>query len=112
MKTKADVANYISRSISLSGKSNIQIAAEAGFPHPNVISMIKKGKTLMPMARIPGLAKAMHTDPKILLDGCLAVYQPEIHKVISNIAPSALISRGELSIIRALRHAVRSGAIL
>jgi hypothetical protein len=111
MKTKADVAIYISRSIQRSGKTNIQIASEAGFPNPNIISMIKSGKTPMPMARIPALAKAMCTDPKILLDGCLAAYHPELHKVISSLAPGALISRGELALIRVLRHAVRSGMI-
>jgi len=110
MKTKAEIAAYISRSILLSGKSNILIAAEAGFPNPNIISMIKTGKTPMPMARIPALARAMGTDAKILLDGCLAAYHPELHKVISALAPSMLISRGELSVIRALRHAVRSGS--
>lgn len=111
MKTKADVANYVSRSIRVSGKTNIQIAAEAGFAHANVLSMITKGDTKVPMARIPALARAMGTDPKILLDGCLAAYHPELHRVISALAPSMLISRGELSVIRALRHAVRSGSI-
>ena len=111
MKTKIDVANYVSRSIRLSGKSNVQVAAEAGFPQSNVLSMITKGNTKVPMARVPALAKAMGTDPKILLDGCLAAYNPELHRVLSALAPSMLISRGELSVIRALRHAVRSGSI-
>ena len=111
MKTKTDVALYIAASIARSGKSHFQIAREAGFPKPNVLSMIKTGRTLVPMARIPALAKAMMIDPKILLDGCLAAYHPEIHRIISSLAPSCLISRGELSVIRALRHAVRVGAI-
>ena len=111
MTTKADVAHFVSASITRSGKSNILIASEAGFAHPNVLSMIKTGRTLVPMARIPALAKAMMIDPKILLDKCLAAYHPELHRVLSSSAPSLLISRGELSIIRALRHAVRSGAI-
>ena len=111
MKTKSDVAMYIATSISRSGKSHTQIAKEAGFPKPNVLSMIKAGRTLVPMARIPALAKALGTDPKILLDGCLAAYHPEIHRIISSLAPSMLISRGELSVVRALRHAVRIGAI-
>lgn len=111
MKTKSDIANYVSRSIKLSGKPNTQIAHEAGFSHSNFVSMIKTGKSQVPMARIPALAKAMGTDPKILLDGCLAVYHPELHKVISSLAPGALISRGELALIRVLRHAVRSGMV-
>jgi hypothetical protein len=111
MKTRSDVATYLTNAIHLSGKSNIQIAAEAGFPNPNIVSMVKSGRTPMPMARIPALAKAMGTDPKILLDGCLAAYHPELHKVISALAPSMLISRGELSVIRALRHAVRTGSV-
>jgi len=112
MKTKADVAMYIAISIAHSGKSNTQIAKEAGFPNPNVLSMIKTGRTPVPMARIPAMAKAMGTDPKILLDGCLEAYHPEIHRVISSLAPSMLISSGELAVIRMLRYAVHRGAIV
>jgi hypothetical protein len=111
MKTKSDIANYITYSIKLSGKTTTQIAHEAGFSHSNFVSMIKTGKSQVPMARIPALAKAMGTDPKILLDGCLAAYHPELHKVISSLAPGAMISRGELALIRVLRHAVRGGMI-
>lgn len=111
MKTKIDVALYVAISIARSGKSHLQIAKESGFPHPNVLSMIKTGRTLVPIARIPAMAKAMGTDPKILLDLCLEAYHPEIHRIMSTLAPSMLISRGELSVIRALRHAVRLGVI-
>jgi hypothetical protein len=34
MKTKADIATYLTNAIHRSGKSKIQIAAEAGFPQP------------------------------------------------------------------------------
>ncbi len=110
MNTTAEIASYVTRSIHHSGKSNKQIAQEAGFKKPNFVSMLKKGHAQVPLARIPALAKALGTDPKILLDACLAAYYPEIHKVFRAIAPSMLISSGELSVIRALRHAVRAGA--
>jgi len=112
MKTKMDVAIYLTNAIARSGKSNTQIAAEAGFALPNIISMIKTGKTPLPMARIPAMAKALSTDPNILLDGCLAAYMPELRRVLSDLTPSTLISRGELSFIRAVRHAVRTGVIV
>lgn len=111
MKTKADVAHYISRCISLSGKPNKEIAREAGFDSPNILSMIKSGETKVPIARIPALAKATGTDPKVLLDICLEAYQPELHGVLADLAPSMLISRGELAVIRVLRRAVRLGAL-
>ena len=70
--------------------------------------MIKKGHTLVPMARIPALATAMLIDPKILLDKCLAAYHPELHAVLSSLAPSLLISRAEPYVIPAFRPAVPS----
>jgi len=48
-------------------KSQADIAAEAGFINPNVISMIKTGATRLPLDRVPALAKALDVDPARLL---------------------------------------------
>ncbi len=47
-------------------KSQIDIATEAGFRNPNVISMIRSGATRLPLDRVQALAKALDCDPKRL----------------------------------------------
>lgn len=47
-------------------KSQREIAAEAGFIQPNMLSMFKNGSSKLPLDRVPGLAKALECDPKHL----------------------------------------------
>lgn len=47
-------------------KSQIEIAAEAGFVQTNMLAMIKNGSTKLPLDRVPGLAKALECDPRHL----------------------------------------------
>lgn len=54
-------------------KSQADIAAEAGFVNPNMMSMIKSGSTRLPIDRVPALAKALEVDPRRLLQ--LAIEQ-------------------------------------
>jgi transcriptional regulator with XRE-family HTH domain len=49
-----------------SRKTQSEIAAEAGFRNPNVLSMIKAGKSKLPLDRVPALAKALECDPRLL----------------------------------------------
>jgi transcriptional regulator with XRE-family HTH domain len=50
-----------------SRKSQRQIALEAGFRNPNVLSMIKAGSSKLPLDRVPAMAKALDVDPRYLL---------------------------------------------
>jgi transcriptional regulator with XRE-family HTH domain len=54
-------------------KSQAEIATEAGFVNPNMISMIKSGSARLPIDRVPALARALEVDPRRLLQ--LAVEQ-------------------------------------
>lgn len=54
-------------------KSQAEVAAEAGFINPNMISIIKAGSTRLPLDRVPALARALEVDPRLLL--LLAVEQ-------------------------------------
>ena len=47
-------------------KSQIEIANEAGYTNPNMISMIRNGATKLALDRVPGLAIALECDPKHL----------------------------------------------
>ena len=49
-----------------SKKTQSAIAAEAGFINPNMLAIIKGGKSKLPLDRVPGLAKALECDPVML----------------------------------------------
>lgn len=44
-------------------KSQIEIAAEAGFVNQNMLSMLKSGSSKLPLDRVPSLARALEFDP-------------------------------------------------
>lgn len=48
-------------------KSQAEIAAQAGFVNPNVITMIKQGRTKAALDRVPALARALEADPAFLM---------------------------------------------
>lgn len=105
------VATYFAQLVDASTKTQEEIAREAGFDSVNTISMIKTGRTKIPLARIPALAKSLSSDPKEMLAVALEAYQPELYAVLSAIAPSMLVSEQELRLIHALRAAARAGVL-
>ncbi|RYH04432.1 XRE family transcriptional regulator [Salipiger sp. IMCC34102] len=69
-----ELATFIAtRVLQLKPKSQIDIAREAGFVNPNVISMLKSGATKLPLDRVLTLADALECDPRRLF--LLAVQQ-------------------------------------
>jgi len=56
-------------------KTQAEIAEEAGFVNPNMLTMIKKGSTKLPVDRVPALAAALDCDRALLLR--LALEQSE-----------------------------------
>ena len=63
------LAKFVSKRIDeLKGiKSQAEIAAQAGFPNANMITMIKQGATKLAIDRVPDLARALDADPAYLL---------------------------------------------
>ena len=64
-------------------KTQTEIAGVAGFVNPNMVTMIKKGATKLPIDRVPALAKALECDPALLLR--LALEQSEGSTAASSI---------------------------
>ena len=54
------------RILELRPKSQRDIGIEAGFTNVNMISLLKSGRTKLPLDRVPALAKALKSDPKRL----------------------------------------------
>lgn len=48
-------------------KSQLQIANEAGFPNPNMITMLKQGANKLALDRVPAMARALECDPAYLM---------------------------------------------
>ena len=100
-----DVAEFISWQINLCGKSQVQIAQEVGFDKPNVITMIKQGKTKVPINKIASMAKSLEVDPVYFLKLCIEEYMPDMMEVITTITGQPTISSNELEFIEIIRSA-------
>ncbi|MBL6426570.1 MAG: hypothetical protein HOY44_03465 [Maritimibacter sp.] len=83
-KTPSPTAIFLDHAISASGRKQKHIAEDAGFPKPNVISMMKLGATKVPIDRIPALAEALGADADEFLDLALREYHPEIYDVLTD----------------------------
>jgi len=99
------VAEYIDRQIQICGKRQNEIAEIAGFPKPNVITMIKQGKTPLPSSKIAGMAKALEVDKLHLLRLCMQEYDPALWSVISEAIGQTPLSSNELAFVETVRKA-------
>ena len=82
-----------------------EIAREAGFPNPNILSMLKQGDVKLSLDRVPLLAKALDVDPAYLFR--LAIeqfYSEDTVRMILSFSGSAL-SKAEKNILEVIRSA-------
>jgi transcriptional regulator with XRE-family HTH domain len=107
--TKArNVAEYISMQLHLCGKSQTQIAEEVGFEKPNVITMIKQGKTKVPLNKIGSMAKALEVDPVFFFRMVMNEYMPDLMDMIAAITNQPIITSNEMDFI----HVIRSSKVV
>jgi hypothetical protein len=99
------VSEYITRQVALCGKPQTQIASEAGFDKPNIITMFKTGATKLPIPRVAVLAKALGVDPIFLLRLAMSEYQPDNWAAIESILTQPVLTENELEIIQLVRSA-------
>jgi transcriptional regulator with XRE-family HTH domain len=78
-------ARFLDEAIRTSTLTQSEIAARAGFPKPNVLSMMKLGVTKVPLARIPGLAQALGVDCGRFLEIAIAEYHPEVSEILTEV---------------------------
>jgi hypothetical protein len=90
MESQCPVAKFVRQQIVLLGKSQVEIAQHVGFDKPNVITMIKQGKTKLPMTKVTKMAEALEADPVYLLKLCMQTYQPDNWEVIEPLLEHAL----------------------
>jgi hypothetical protein len=93
-------ARYLNRRIEeLRGlKTQREIAAEAGYARPNILSMLKSGETAVALARIPALAKALDADPGHLFRLAMVDQAPELAAVIDEVFGKLMATKNEAAI--------------
>jgi hypothetical protein len=98
------VAEYITLCLEASGRLQTEVAEDVGFDKPNVITMIKQGKTKLPLLKIGPMAQALRIDPVELFRITLNEYMPDTWEAIQdNIGLSGLTpsEREVIDIVRA-----------
>lgn len=83
MAKQISAASYLEQAMQISGKSQKEISDEIGLNKPNMLSMMKKGVTRIPLYRVPALAKACGVDPAVFVRITMTEYMPEVWEVIS-----------------------------
>lgn len=87
------------------GKTQSEIAREAGFVNANMLSMIKSGKSKLALDRVSSLARALETDPRRLY--LLAVDQEGHFTTAQEIEAifNTIVTRNEAEWLEAVREA-------
>lgn len=104
-KTGITVAAYLDQMLALSEKSQKIIAEEVGYEKPNIITMIKQGKTKLPVSKVGPFAKALGIDPSHLLRLVMSEYMPDTWDSISPLIGQSLVTDSEMAIIHVVREA-------
>src|SRR5262245_9342616 len=102
---RVTVAAYLDAQIAMSDKSQRQIADEVGYDRPNVITMIKQGRTKLPINKVGPFAKALGVDPVHLLRITMSEYMPDTWATIEKLIGHNLVTANELRIIEVIREA-------
>lgn len=84
-------------------KSQTMISEEAGFRQANMVAMIKRGSTKLPLDRVAALAAALDCDPAYLL--LLALEQHGMTGLAFDEIFGRVITRNEMNWVLALRVA-------
>jgi transcriptional regulator with XRE-family HTH domain len=102
------ICRFLTKRIaSLSGvKSQREIAAEAGYEKPNILSMFKRGETKVPLDKIPAIAKALDVDPAHLFRLGLEQQMPELAKIMHEVIGKT-VTHNEFELVQAFRKATK-----
>jgi len=105
MTKKADLAVFIASKIDASDKAQSEIAAEAGLDNPNFLSMIRTGKSRVPIGRALALADALDVPRGDLARKCLDAYEPELYAILMTVFPGLAFTNEEIEIVETVRAA-------
>tara|TARA_R110002051_G_scaffold30487_1_gene70519 strand:- start:25767 stop:26174 length:408 start_codon:yes stop_codon:yes gene_type:complete len=103
----SELAIYVQRRILelRATKTQREIATQAGFPNPNMLTMIKLGDSKLAIDRVATLANALETDPKNLLRLALLQDGNQTMMRVFNDIIGTVVSRNEIAWLQELREA-------
>ena len=78
-------ANMLAKAIETSGMTQREIADRVGFRHANILSMLKKGETRVPLDRIPALAQTLGMDQAEFLLIAIEEYHSGVYEVLCDV---------------------------
>lgn len=104
MTSQSKVAEFIASRQLMMGMTNKDVAEAVGYANPNVISMIKKGQTKLPVEKVSKVAEALGADPAKLLRMTLKEYMPETLKVMEACMGN-IVTENEMTMIEIWRDA-------
>src|SRR5271155_3438289 len=104
------IAKYIDKKIDeLKGvKTQREIAQEAGYEMPNIISMFKRGESRVPLDKIPLLSKALGVDPAHMFRLALEQYWPDRGDIIAKLFGRLASENEEEIFLKPWRTATRN----
>lgn len=89
------------------GLTNQTIATGIGYANQNVISMIKKGRTKLPIDKVAKLAFVLEVDEAKLMRMAMKEYMPDTLKVIERcLGPT--VTQNELALLEIWRDATEN----
>ncbi len=86
-------------------KSQAQIADEAGFVNANILSMLKPGKSKLPLDRVPALAAALECDPSRLFRMAVAQSSYQTTSTVIDEIFGTIVNKNEEAWLEELREA-------
>lgn len=107
MKKQISVAQYLEQLIALSPMSQKEMAEKAGYDKPNMITMIKQGRTKLPLNKIAVFAEILGIDKVHLLRIVLQEYLPEVLEILEDILGKSMITESEMKLVKAVRSACK-----
>jgi len=97
------VKDYLAAAIEASGLKQNEIASKVGYSAPNIITMMKQGKTKLPPNKVPAFAEALGVDKLHFLKLVMQEYQPETWAVIEECAGEHLVTADEITLLQIIR---------
>ncbi|MBZ9939424.1 XRE family transcriptional regulator [Mesorhizobium sp. BR1-1-16] len=86
-------------------KTQAAIATEAGFTNVNMLAMVKSGASKLPVDRVPGLAKALDCDLRLLARLALEQMVGDTNAAALMEAFGTVVSRNEIAWLEEIRSA-------
>jgi transcriptional regulator with XRE-family HTH domain len=86
-------------------KNQNEIATIAGFTNPNMLTMIKQGRSKLPLDRVATLAEGLEVDPKYLLRLVLLQHGNETMQRVFDEVVGTAVSKNEVGWLKELRDA-------